>query len=98
MLRFGEGKSPSGVGRDERTNWAGVIATTAGKSLAAMPDQSNWPVMRLDKQYDPFRAVIGRCCSILSRRPPAGKTCLSLTSRGRFVQSDTNAVHKRDPS
>ncbi len=26
-------------------------------------------------------AVIGRCCSILSRRPPAGKTCLTLTSR-----------------
>ena len=27
------------------------------------------------------RAVIGRYCSNLSRRPPAGKTCLSLTSR-----------------
>src|SRR5437763_3930022 len=27
------------------------------------------------------RAVIGRYCSDLSRRPPAGKTCLSLTSR-----------------
>src|SRR5204863_5787128 len=27
------------------------------------------------------RAVIGRHCSSLLRRPPAGKTCLSLTSR-----------------
>ena len=27
------------------------------------------------------RAVIGRCCSNPSRRPPAGKTCLSSTSR-----------------
>jgi hypothetical protein len=27
------------------------------------------------------RAVIGRYCSSLLRRPPAGKTCLSLTSR-----------------
>jgi hypothetical protein len=28
---------------------------------------------------------------------PAGKICLSLTSRARFVQGDRNAVHKQDP-
>ena len=46
-----------------------------------MPDQLNWSVTRLEKEYCRSRAVIGRYCSILSRRPPAGKTCLSLTSR-----------------
>ena len=46
-----------------------------------MRDQPNWSVTRLEKEYCQGRAVIGRYCSILSRRPPAGKTCLSLTSR-----------------
>jgi hypothetical protein len=46
-----------------------------------MPDQPNWSVIPLKKEYRHRRAVIGRYCSNLSRRPPAGKPCLSLTSR-----------------
>ena len=38
-------------------------------------------VLSLKREYARGRAVIGRYCSNLSRRPPAGKTCLSLTSR-----------------
>jgi hypothetical protein len=50
-------------------------------STEAIPDQPDWSVIRLEKEYGRCRAVIGRYCSNLSRRPPAGKTCLSLTSR-----------------
>ncbi len=52
-----------------------------GSPTEAMLDQPNWSVTRPEKEYCPNRAVIGRYCSILSRRPPPGKTCLSLTSR-----------------
>ena len=60
-----------------------------------MPDQSNWSVMRLDKECGRYRAVTAaRYCSNLSRGPPAGKNCLSLTSR-LFHPSDRNAVYSR---
>ena len=68
-----------------RRLWAPIpkfVATAMNESSTeAMLDQPNWSVTRLEKEYCQMWAVIGRCCSILSRRPPAGKTCLSLTSR-----------------
>ena len=44
------------------------------------------------------RAVIGRCCSILSRRPPGGQDLPLADLTGRFVQSDRNAVLQAGPA
>ena len=62
-----------------------------------MPDQQNWSLTRLEKEY---RHIQGRYRPLLLdplAQAAAGKTCLSLTSRAVSSKSDRNAVHTQDP-
>jgi hypothetical protein len=59
----------------------GFSVTLALGSARATPFAEKLVVLGLKREYARPKAVIGRYCSNLSRRPSAGKICLSLTSR-----------------
>lgn len=82
--------------RDDRNSSRVHDATEVGlRCIARWADVSCTEpfVSGPEKEYARRRAVIGRCCSNLSRRPSAGYACLSDLT-GRFVRGNRNAVYK----
>ena len=47
-----------------------AVAMSSGELARRCPTSENWSGVRLETEYGRCRAVIGRCCSNLSRRPP----------------------------
>ena len=62
-----------------------------------MTDQPNSSVTRLVKEYGRRRAVIRPLLLESLAQAPGGEHLPLADLTGRFVQSDRNAIYKRDP-